>query len=96
MKLELDQTDIEAIATRIKELLKPTIATMGRGEQQDNIFDVHTLAKHLGVDPSWIYKQVSLKTIPYFKVGKYTRFRKKDIDKWIETKLIRSFGRIGG
>ena len=89
MKMELEQTDIESIATRVKELLKPTFATMGRGEQQDNIFDVRSLAKHLGVDSSWIYKQVSLKTIPHFKLGKYTRFRKKDIDKWIEARMLR-------
>jgi excisionase family DNA binding protein len=85
MKMALEQADIEAIA----DLLKPMIATMGRGEQQDAIFDVLSLAKYLGVEPSWVYKQVSLKSIPYCKVGKYTKFRKKDIDKWLEARMYR-------
>ena len=89
MKMELEQTDIEAIATRVKELLKPAIVAVGKGVQDDPIFDVSSLAKHLSVDSTWIYKQTSLKTIPYFRVGKYIRFRKKDIDKWIEGHTIR-------
>lgn len=89
MKMQLEQTDIEAIATRVMEVLKPMISASRRGEQHDAIFDVHSLAKHLSVDPSWVYKQVSLKAIPYFKVGKYTRFRKKDIDKWIEANTVK-------
>jgi excisionase family DNA binding protein len=93
MKMQLEQTDIEAIAIRVKEMLGPEMSAIGkRAEQHDDIFDVSSLAKHLGVNPSWVYKQVSMKTIPYFKIGKYTRFRKKDIDKWIEGQMLRPFG----
>jgi len=47
------------------------------------------LAAYLDVNPSWIYKQVSFNDIPYFKIGKYPRFRKKEIEKWIESETAR-------
>jgi hypothetical protein len=38
---------------------------------------------------SWVYKQVSLGTLPYFKADKYTRFKKTEIDKWTENRTVR-------
>lgn len=89
MKAELEPQDIEAIAQRVIELLKPLLAGNGKQEDTDIIFTPETLAEYLQVDTSWVYKQVSLKTIPYFKSGKYTRFKKPVIDKWIETQTVR-------
>ncbi len=58
--------------------------------EKDIIFDVKGLAEYLHVNPTWVYKQVSLKAIPYFKAGKFPRFKKKEIDKWTENKAVRS------
>ena len=88
MKAELEPQDIEAIAQRVVELIKPLLSRNGK-QEADVIFTPETLAKYLQVDTSWVYKQVSLKTIPYFKSGKYTRFKKSVIDKWIETQTRR-------
>lgn len=70
-------------------MLKPMLAVNFRQHEPDIILTPETLAEYLQVDLSWVYKQVSLKTIPYFKSGKYTRFRKAAIDKWIETQSVR-------
>jgi hypothetical protein len=78
VKTELERTDIEAIARRVMELIKPYLVNR-RDKSEDIIFDVKGLAQYLKVDASWVYKQVSLNTIPYFKNGKYTRFRKSTI-----------------
>jgi len=88
MKLELETGDIQAIATTVVEMLKPFLKQSGRSEAKDIIFNVEGLAKYIEVDSSWVYKQVSLKTIPYFKIGKYPRFKKTEIDKWISNKTI--------
>ncbi len=88
MRINLEPPDIEIIAQRVVELLKPLLMRKGK-EEEDVIFSVESLAKYLQVDSGWVYKQVSLKTIPYFKSGKYVRFRKRDIDYWIEKRLIR-------
>lgn len=89
MKIEIESQDIEAIAQRVTDSLRPMLSGIERREDRDVIFDVKGLAEYLHVDPSWLYKQISFKTIPYFKAGKYSRFRKRDIDKWIETGVVR-------
>lgn len=96
MKAELifPQEIIDAISDQVIHKLKPILSGNGKHETEDTIFDVRGLAEYLKVDSSWIYKQVSSKSIPYFKMGKYTRFRKKDIDKWIESHKIPSLTRL--
>ena len=89
MKTELELQDIEKIADMVFEKLKPILVNNGKSEAGDIIFTPESLAEYLQVDNSWVYKQVSLKTIPYFKSGKYTRFKKVAIDKWIETQTVK-------
>ena len=89
MKSELEQQDIEIIAQRVVQLLKPLLSSNGKRESgEDKIFTVQSLAEYLQVDMTWVYKAVSINTIPYFKSGKYTRFRKRDIDKWINSQTV--------
>ncbi len=88
MKIELETQDIEGIAQRVSELLKPSLSNRERQDEKDIIFDVKELAEYLHIDSSWVYKQVSLKSIPFFKNGKYTRFRKRDIDRWIDSQSV--------
>ena len=89
MKFGLEPQDVEEIAQRVVALLSPMLRENGEGSEKDTIFGVNGLAEYLHVDPSWVYKQVSLRAIPCFKAGKYPRFRKKDIDKWIESQTAR-------
>lgn len=84
MKTELEQQDIQLIAEKVAELLRPLLSNNTRYED-DVVFDVQSLAEYLKVDISWIRKQVSYRTIPYFKLGKYVRFKQSVIDKWIKT-----------
>ena len=91
MRTELEPQDIEVIAQRVLEVLRPILFNQEKaGDGRDTIFDVKGLAGYLQVDCGWVYKQISLGTIPFFKAGKYSRFRKKDIDKWIENQMARS------
>lgn len=87
MKTHFEPEDIQAIAQAVTEMIKPLLSARERTE--DTILTPEGLAKYLQVDTSWVYKQVSLKTIPYFKSGKYTRFKKAAIDKWIDTQTRR-------
>jgi len=80
MKFQFEEADIEAIARRVADLLRPIILNSRKPEQDNDIvFTVETLAEFLKVDRSWIYKQIGFKKIPYFKAGKYVRFRKKTL-----------------
>lgn len=88
MKTIFEAEDIEALAQAVIERLRPLLSSI-RVNEPDEIFTVQTLAKYLSVEPTWVYKAVSLKEIPYFKVGKYTRFKKSVIDKWVEMQAVR-------
>ena len=82
MKTSLEPEDIEAIALALIERIKAYIAKIVKPVPKDEILDVDGLAEYLQVDASWIYKQVSLKNIPYYKLKKYPRFKKSEIDDW--------------
>ena len=85
MKIELEQSDIQAIAEKVVELMKPYLSP--RSDLQENtIFDVPGLCHYLHVTPKWIHERTHLKEIPYIKLSnKQLRFRKKKIDKWLES-----------
>jgi excisionase family DNA binding protein len=84
-ELTLPQELVDLIADKVFEKLKPLIS--GHGEhEEENIYTPETLSQYLQVDISWVYRQVSDKTIPYFKTGKYVRFKKSSIDKWITSR----------
>jgi excisionase family DNA binding protein len=80
MRSNLDQEDIDLIANRVAEIIKPLLNEKnGSGEP---FFDVQALAEYLRVDESWVYQQVHLRNIPFYKLGKYVRFRKSELEQW--------------
>lgn len=80
MQSYIEDTEIERIALKVVELLKPLLGNKEKAE--DKIYTPESLAIYLKINTSWIYKKVSLRKIPFFKMGKYLRFRKSDIDTW--------------
>jgi excisionase family DNA binding protein len=91
MKLELEPQDIEAVANRVAELLKPLLAGTARREEKDIIFTVVQLAEYLNVTDAWVYDRIRDNEIPHSRLGKYLRFKKRDIDKWIEMQSFKPF-----
>lgn len=62
--------------------IKPTLEKIKT--QEDVLFTVKGLAKYLEVSNQWVYERVSLREIPFIKMGKFPRFRKSDIDLWLD------------
>jgi excisionase family DNA binding protein len=83
MRATLDQEDLDQIARRVAEIITPLLSTKSDGDEP--FFDVPALAAYLRVDESWIYQQVHLRKIPYYKLGKYVRFNKQEIADWSKT-----------
>ncbi len=46
--------------------------------------DIREAAKHLAVSTAFLRKRVRLREIPYARAGKVLRFRKADLDRWLE------------
>ena len=85
MKTELEPQDIQAIAEKVVELLKPYLSQRA-DRQEDTILDVPGLCEYLHVTPKWIHERTHLKDLPYYKLSnKQLRFRKKKIDKWLDS-----------
>lgn len=85
MKIEIEHTDIQAIAEKVVDLLKPYLSQR-TDRQEDTILDVPGLCEYLHVTPKWIHERTHLKEIPHYKLSnKQLRFRKKKIDKWLES-----------
>ncbi|MEN6509074.1 MAG: helix-turn-helix domain-containing protein [Smithella sp.] len=91
MKLEIEQADIEAISSRVAEILKPVLSSVAKHDEKETLLDVAQLAAYLNVSKSWIYDQIRNSEIPHSKLGKYLRFRRREIDKWIETQSFKPF-----
>jgi len=85
VKIDLEPLDVQTIAEKVVDLLKPHLSRREE-RQQDIIFDVPGLCEYLHVTAKWVHERTHLKEIPYYKLSnKQLRFRKKDIDKWLES-----------
>lgn len=86
MKLELEQADIQAIAQAvIAETMKALKPMLDGRQSEDVMFTLEALCQYLHVEPDWVYKRTARKEIPCIKAGGLLRFRKKDIDRWLES-----------
>lgn len=84
--MKFEDHDIQAIVLAVIEGLKPYLSCRGDGRIDDTILDVPGLCEYLHVTPKWIHERTHLKEIPYYKLSnKQLRFRKKDIDRWLES-----------
>jgi excisionase family DNA binding protein len=82
-KVDLNHQELaSAVAGEVLKILKPLLE---KGTGEDIIFDVEGLAEYLRVPVSWVYNKNTLKELPHFKAGKYSRFRKRDVDRWVKS-----------
>jgi excisionase family DNA binding protein len=81
----------------IREELNSCLRDIEKGLGEDVVFDLPGLCDYLKVTPKWVYEQTHLKTIPHIKLsGKVLRFKKRAIDKWLETMRTPAIGQPTG
>ncbi len=80
VEIELAEGDIDRIAQKVAELLRPIITNPSQTD--DTVFTVEGLAKYLETTPKWCYGH--LRAIPHFKVDGLLRFKKRIIDRFFE------------
>ena len=84
MKLEInDITLVDEIVEKLVEKLRPFLNNSYKPKDSE-LMDVKGLAEYLKVKESWVYEKIHTKQIPFQKAGRFPRFRKKNIDKWLE------------
>jgi len=95
LRIELDSNDIQSIAREVAALVSPLLSGMDK-QGEDEILDVSSLAAYLKVSTKWIYERTHLKEIPHIKAGGQLRFRKKIIDKWLDSFKIPAVNQATG
>ena len=90
MKTELEIQDIELIAKRVSELLKPILST--NGEPSDRWFNVRQLSEYIGMSAQWIYNNKS--KLPHVNINSKPLFRKSDVDRWLESYRVKTGNEI--
>ncbi|MEK7632494.1 MAG: helix-turn-helix domain-containing protein [Patescibacteria group bacterium] len=56
--------------------------------EQKEFFDVKGLAKFLDISEQTVYRIVGRKSIPFYRFPRYIRFRRSDVDTYIERHLV--------
>ena len=82
MKIELEIDDIEKIAVKVVESLKPLLSN-SHDSNDNELMDVKGLAGYLKVKKTWVYEKIHKKEIPFHRACKFPRFRKKHVDLWL-------------
>jgi excisionase family DNA binding protein len=90
LKTELEPQDIEVIAQRVLELLKPHLSRNGQ-HGEDVLITIDEAAAFLKTSKEQIYQWVNnaqhgLGNFPYLKAGKLLRFSKNAVLKWLESR----------
>jgi len=55
----------------------------------DKLLTIDDVARILSVKKSTIYQWVHMRLIPCIKVGRFVRFREKDIQRWLKEKEVK-------
>ncbi len=84
MKFEPEELNqlADAVSQKVLERLRPLLTNKDNGKDRSNLLSIEDLAEYLGVEKDWVYSHI--KEIPHSKVGRFPRFRKAEIDKWLE------------
>jgi excisionase family DNA binding protein len=53
-------------------------------DASDDLLTAEEVASRLRVTPAWVYAQTRRRQIPHLRLGRYVRYRREALDKWIE------------
>ena len=80
---------VDAIGNNVAKKIQPFLVATVSDNRGDGLLNVESLSEYLGVNKTWVYDRVKFNEIPHIKMGKYLRFKKKQIDKWIEKQTVK-------
>ena len=88
VELHIDSDElVKGIAAAVLKELKPLLP-VDRSENDNSLLTVESLAAFLSVSKQWVYERITLNEIPFFKVGKFPRFKKTEIDAWLKSQKV--------
>lgn len=88
MLTTFEKSDIQLLAKELLRELMPILKGSEKSSVKEIVFDVKQLSEYLNVPDTWVYRQTSDHNIPHYKLGRHLRFKKTEIDKWLEEKSV--------
>jgi len=85
VELKFSEAELETLAYLLAEKVISRLNTPGNKKVEDILYDVQGLSQYLHVSIKWIYERTHLKEIPYIKIKGHLLFRKRDIDRWLDS-----------
>lgn len=82
LTINLTDQDKNEISQAVVAALRPLVTAK---ENPETIFTVESLAEYLSVSKKWVYERVQFKEIPFAKTGGFLRFKKSDVDRWLDS-----------
>jgi|APSaa5957512535_1039671.scaffolds.fasta_scaffold253505_2 excisionase family DNA binding protein len=82
MKTELEDRDMERIAEKVVERLKPLLRN-SRDSRDNELMSADEVARYLKAKKQSIYDKVHKRQIPFLKNVSSLRFRRKHLDLWL-------------
>ncbi|MBW2605029.1 MAG: helix-turn-helix domain-containing protein [Deltaproteobacteria bacterium] len=52
---------------------------------EEKLLSVDDVCEYLGIGRDTIYKWISTKSLPAYRLGRLWKFKKKEVDKWLKT-----------
>jgi excisionase family DNA binding protein len=52
--------------------------------EAEKLDDVKETAAWTGLPASWWYAAVAAQRVPFYKIGKYVKFRRSEVQAWLE------------
>ena len=64
-----------------------------RGSEHDDLMTAEELAQRLRMTRAWVYSETRLDRVPHLRLGRYFRYRRSAIERWIaELEVVRADG----
>ena len=51
---------------------------------EEKLLSVDDVCEYLGIGRDTIYKWIAVKSLPAYRLGRLWKFKKEEVDKWIE------------
>jgi excisionase family DNA binding protein len=83
-KIQANLTDIELRSYFMKQCMAKSSGPMTYEEKAPSLMIHNEASKYLGVSPKTLYNWVSSGKIKVTKAGKINKFRRKDLEEWLE------------
>lgn len=79
MEFRLEPEDIDRLADAVTARLLKT-QTPKTTPEPDKLMDIPDLMEYLGMSDRWVRQEIAEFRLPHFKIGRYIKFRKSEID----------------